>query len=365
MTERRTPLRIGAETIAAGTVRDIQLPVSEMYTGEPVYLPIRVIRARKPGPRVFVLAAVHGDEVNGTGIIRELMFAQSVELRRGALICVPVVNIFGFETHDRYMPDRRDLNRSFPGSPGGSLASRLAHVIMTEVVAKCDYGIDLHSAAEMRTNFPNVRADLRDPAIRELATAFGCELVVNGKGPEGSLRRAAAEATCPTIILEAGEVRKIEPTVLEIGLRGVRNVLMHLDMLAGEIVRPVYQTSVYKTTWVRAQLGGLLRFHVTPGELVQADQPLATNESIFGETRSTILCPTDGIVLGMTTHPAVKPGEPICHIARPGRRLSSIRRALGRVSDQSLSVRLRDELATSIAVSEPEAEAEAEAEGSG
>jgi predicted deacylase len=227
-------------------------------------------------------------------------------------------------------------------------------MLMTEIIEHCDFAVDLHSAAAERTNFPNVRADLRDKSTRALAEAFGCELLVNGKGPEGSMRRAACDAGCPTIILEAGEVGKIEPGVLEIGFRGVRNVLVHLGMLEGELVRPVYQTTVNKTTWVRAELGGLLRFHVTPGELVQQGQALATNESIFGEARSIIVSPVDGIVLGMTTHPAVKPGEPVCHIARPGRRLSSIRRALSQMPEGSLATRVRDELASSIAVSEVE-----------
>ncbi|UCD76919.1 MAG: succinylglutamate desuccinylase/aspartoacylase family protein [Phycisphaerales bacterium] len=322
-----------------------------MYTGEPIYLPIRVIRAKKPGPRVFLTAAVHGDEVNGTGIIRQFVFERPVALKRGALICVPVVNIFGFETHDRYLPDRRDLNRSFPGSAQGSLASRLARTIMTEVVRQCDYGIDLHSAAEKRTNYPNVRGNLRDPAVRELAEAFGCELLVNGRGPEGSLRRAACDAGCHTIILEAGEIGKIEPAVLKVGVRGVQNVLIHLQMMDGTVNPPLYQTKVFKTTWVRAELGGLLRFHVAPGDLVRAGQPLATNESVFGDARSILISPADGIVLGMTTHPAVKPGEPVCHIARPGKRLSLIRKALAHEGEKSPAARVRDDLATSIAVS--------------
>ena len=324
-----------------------------MYTGETVYLPIRVIRARKPGPRVFLTAAVHGDEVNGTGIIRQFVFERRVILKRGTLICAPVVNIFGFETHDRYLPDRRDLNRSFPGSAQGSMASRLAHTIMNQIVRQCDYGIDLHSASDKRTNYPNIRGDLRDPEIEKLAEAFGCELLVNGKGPEGSMRRTASDAGCRTIILEAGEIGKIEPAVLRIGVRGVQNVLVHLGMMDGTIESPVYQTKVFKTSWVRAELGGLLRFHVAPGDLVKAGQPLATNESIFGDARSMIISPADGIVLGMTTHPAVKPGEPVCHIARPGRRLSLIRKALAGVADGSPDARIRDDLASSIAVSPP------------
>ncbi len=350
---RSAPFIIAGERIRLGETRNVSLPVSETYTGEQVALPVRVVRAKRSGPCVFVTAAVHGDEVNGTGIVRELLFGEPLELKRGTLLCIPVVNIFGFESHDRYMPDRRDLNRSFPGSPSGSLASRYAHLLMQEIISRCDFGLDLHSAAAMRTNFPNVRGDFGRPDVRELAEVLGCELMVNGKGPEGSLRRAACEAHCPTVVLEAGEVGKIEPTVVEIGVRGVRNVLIHLGMLDGEIVRPAYQTTVNKTTWVRAELGGLLRFHVAPGDLVEGGEPLASNQSIFGEARSIIIAPLDGIVLGMTTHPAVKPGEPICHLALPGRRLSAIRKILRGVHGESPESRLRQDLASSIAVSRP------------
>lgn len=351
MSKTRRKFVIGGEEVAPGDTADIRLPVSEMYTGETIYVPVRVIRAKKPGPALLLTAAVHGDEVNGTGIIRQFIFERPVELLSGSLVCVPVVNVFGFEARDRYMPDRRDLNRSFPGSSQGSLASRFAHTIMSQVVSRCDCCIDLHSAAETRTNFPNVRADLRQPAIKELAAAFGCELVVSGLGPEGSLRRAATKVGCPTIILEAGEVGKIEPMVVEIGVRGIRNVLVHLGMTEGQIEPPIYQTMVARTTWIRAELGGLLRFHVAPGDIIRAGQPIATNESVFGQARSILISHVDGIVLGMVTHPAVKPGEPVCHVALPGRRLSSIEKALRAARKESSYERVRDDLATNITVS--------------
>jgi hypothetical protein len=346
----RTSLIIGGRRIRAGEQRDIHLQVSETYTGDPVKIAIRVIRARRPGPRLLITAAVHGDELNGTGIIREMLFGEAPALKRGSLICVPVVNVFGFERNERDMPDRRDLNRSFPGSALGSLASRVAHAFLSQVVSQADLCIDLHSAAATRTNYPNVRGDLSIPEVRALAEALGCELIVNGKGPEGSLRRAACDLGCPTVILEAGEVAKIEPTVLELGLRGINNVLVALDMIDGRRQEPVYQTTVHKTTWVRAELGGLLRFHVAPGALVEGGEPIATNESVFGEAQSVLISPTDGIILGMTTLPAVKPGEPVVHVALPRKKLSSIRRALQNAPQQSLAYRLRHELATNVSV---------------
>lgn len=308
-------LKIGGVTVRAGETKDIGLELSETYTGDKIRMPVRVIRAKKPGPRVFVTAAIHGDEINGTGIIHDFLFGDSCQLRSGTLIFVPVVNVLGFENNQRYLPDRRDLNRSFPGSAKGSMAGRIAHRLMTEIVAKCDYGIDLHSAAFQRTNYPNVRADLSNPEIRKLAAAFGCALVIDGKGPLGSFRRESARSGCPTIILEAGEPWKIEPSVLQIGVQGIRNILIHLRMQDGENTPPPYQATVRKTQWVRATVGGILKFHISPGEFVHEGQAIATNYSILGKEQNIIISPTNGIAIGMATMPAVKPGEPVCHIA--------------------------------------------------
>ena len=314
MTQNR-PLVIAGERVAPGETKDINVDISETYTGDKVRMPVRVIRAKKPGPRLFVTAAIHGDEINGTGIIHDFLFGEPCEIQAGALVLVPVVNVLGFESNERYLPDRRDLNRSFPGSAKGSMAARIAHRILTEIGSKCDFGIDLHSAAAQRTNFPNVRADLADPQARALAEAFGCALVIDGKGPVGSFRRECTRLGCPTIILEAGEPWKIEPSVMRIGVRGIKNILAHLGLAQGEIVPPPYQAIVRKTQWLRATVGGILKFHVSPGQFLDEGQPVATSYSILGREQNTISSPSSGIVLGMATMPAVKPGEPVVHVA--------------------------------------------------
>jgi len=353
----RARFQLGGVTVPAGESAQIRLKVSERYTGDPITLPMHVVRGKKAGPCVFVSAAIHGDELNGMGVIHDLIFGEPIELLRGTLILLPVVNIFGFEVQSRYMPDRRDLNRAFPGSATGNLTSRVARTIFDEVVSHCDYGIDLHTAAGGRTNFPNVRGDLTVPGVRRIAQAFGCELMVNGKGPDGSLRREAVKAGCPTIILEAGEPLKIEPGVLAVGLRGVRNVLRELSMMPGEVEKPAYQVRVDQSVWVRAEVGGLLRFHIAPGAFVEEGQIVATNAGVFGETQNQLRAPAGGIVLGMTTLPAVKPGEPVCHIAVPKRSLRSIRRALKQGKPDTLYHRLQKDLATNISVSEREIDA--------
>lgn len=346
---RRKPMIIGGQKIPLGKTTDVRLKVSETYFGDAVSIHLQVIRARRPGPTVFVTAAIHGDELNGVGVVHDLLFDDELKLKCGTLILIPVVNVFGFENGERYLPDRRDLNRSFPGSANGSLASRLANSIFKTVVKHCDYGIDLHTAAAQRTNYPNVRGRLSDPKVRRIAEAFGSELIINGAGPDGSFRYEATAAGCPTICVEAGEPWKMEPTIVQFGVRGVRNVLINLGLMEGEIMRPPYQTKITSTRWLRAQLGGILRFHVAPGQVVHKGQPIASNYTLLGRQQNTLTAPTEGIVLGMTTLPTVKPGEPICHLGRTALSVAKIETALaGPAKSAKTAMKTRTHLATSF-----------------
>ena len=339
--------------VRAGEWRDFELTVSERSSGMPVKMPVRVWRGQKPGPVLLLTAALHGDELNGIGVIRGLIRDPGFELLAGTLVLVPVVSVYGFERRSRYLPDRRDLNRSFPGTAGGSLTSRFAHAVFEQLVSRCDYAIDFHTAAVQRTNFPNVRGDLRNPAVRRIARAFGCELVVHGLGPEGSLRRAATSAGRPTVLFEAGEVLKIEPSLVEVGLRGVRNVMAELGMLDEPLTRPIYQATIRKTKWVRADHGGMLDFHVSPGDVVREGQELASSTTLLGEHLGVITAPVDGVVMGMTTLPSVIPGDPVCHLAVP-RGIKRITKALERAGRERLATRVREDLATNVAISEPD-----------
>lgn len=347
--ERRDVGVWGDKRIEPGSRGEVRISMTESFSGSEISVPVYVWRAPEPGPTVFVSAAVHGDEINGTGAIRHIILEEPFELKRGALILVPVVNILGFERHTRYLPDRRDLNRSFPGSQRGSLASRMASVIFGEIVARADYGIDLHTGALRRTNFPNVRADMSDPVLAEFARAFGASLIVNGKGPQGSLRRSACESGCPTLILEAGEVWKVEPAVLEYAVRGVQNCLIHLGMVEGKKSEPPFRVEADATHWVRAQHGGFLQFHIAPGDIVAEGQSISTNTSLTGAEQNTVYAPREGIVLGMTTLPAVAPGDPICHIAYPKKgSLRKIEKAVDKLSSDSLHERIREDLSRNL-----------------
>ncbi|WFB37416.1 succinylglutamate desuccinylase/aspartoacylase family protein [Kiritimatiellota bacterium B12222] len=343
----------GKTHIKPGEKKRIRLEVGESYTGLSVRLPLLVWRGAEPGPAVFISSAVHGDEINGTGTIRELINHPGFKLKKGTLILLPVVNIIGFERHSRYMPDRRDLNRSFPGSETGSLTSRLANLVYTEIISRCDYGIDLHTAAVRRTNFPNVRADMDNPGCRKLAMAFGCEIIVDQSGPDGSFRKCATKAGCPTIILEAGEVWKVEPTYLETALRGITNCLSMLGM-TNKAPEPCPEPKVITTTqWVRAGAGGFLQFHVSPGEFVTKGQLLATNAGLLGLEQESMYAPYSGVIIGMSTMPAVSPGDPVLHIAKlQPKEMQKLEKALDDGESDSLENRLREDLATNLHVAD-------------
>ncbi|NNE90975.1 MAG: succinylglutamate desuccinylase/aspartoacylase family protein [Verrucomicrobiales bacterium] len=349
----------GKTRIKPGKRKRIRLNAGESFTGINVSMPLMVWRGEEDGPVLGITGAVHGDEINGTGAIRRLLQdSPAFKLKRGALILVPVVNITGFERYSRYTVDRRDLNRMFPGSAKGSLTSRLAHLVQEEVVGRCDYLLDLHTAAVRRTNFPNLRADMENPGCERLARSFGAEIIVDNEGPDGSLRREACKAGCPTIILEAGEVCKVEPSVQEMILRGISHVMEELNMIdvenesRGET--PPHQMVVSRSRWIRAEMGGFLQFHIAPGDTVEKGQPLATNTGLLGKKLETILSPTHGIVLGMTTMPAVAPGDPVVHVALPQTRkqLRSLEKSVDRMEDDTLETQVRDHLSTNITVEE-------------
>jgi predicted deacylase len=308
-------LRFAGTLVGEGETADLKLKVAESYTAEPVSIPVTVVRGG-PGPTVFITATVHGDELIGVGILRSLLNDWSFDELAGTLIAVPVANVPGFLALERRLPDRRDLNRSFPGSRNGSLASRLAEVLFREVVSKSDFGIDLHTGGAERSNYPQVRADLAQPHVAALAAAFGCPLVVDAPGPERSLRRTAVAAGVPTIVYEAGSPLRFERPFIEIGVEGILNVLRSLGMLPGAIRQPPLSLVLRRTRWVRATSGGILDLEVELGQPLRRGDPISMHTNPFGRGRRQLISPHDGVVLGLTQIPLVHPGDAVCHLAR-------------------------------------------------
>lgn len=307
-------------SIAPGESADIRLKVSESYTADPVSIPVTVVRGSGPGPTVFITATIHGDELNGVGILRDLLSDPVLESLSGTLIAVPVANVPGFLTLSRRLPDRRDLNRSFPGSRHGSLTARLAQVLFQEVVRRSDFGIDLHTGGGERSNYPQVRADLDKPRVAELARAFGCPVILHGAGPDRSLRKTAIREGIPTIVFEAGTPRCFERPFIRAGIRGILNVFAHLGMLSAEPLPPPLQLELRRTQWLRARAGGILDLNVELGQPVRRGDVISVNTNPFGRERSQLVARFSGIVLGVTRLPVVHPGDAVCHLARLDRR---------------------------------------------
>ncbi len=310
------PFEIAGTKIEPGEYRELSLKVSEFYTSQPASIPLFVKRGAKDGPILFVTAAVHGDEINGVQIVRNLI----IELRdrdiNGTFVGVPVVNRFGFNTHQRDMPDNRDLNRSFPGSSNGSLAARYAHRVFEEIIRKCTHGIDLHTAGASRTNMPQVRCDIKHDEAKRMAQAFGAAVILHHPGGKGTLRRSATDAGIPTIIYEAGETFKFERDVVAHGKRGVLQVMRSLGMVEIDVQPPQYQVIVKQSSWVRADRGGLLDVYVRPGDVVYEGDEIAVITNPFGREKDALKAPFNGLVIGRVTLPLVNPGNPIAHLVR-------------------------------------------------
>lgn len=310
------PFEIAGTKVEPGEYKELSLKVSEFYTSQPISIPLFVKRGAKDGPVLFVTAAVHGDEINGVQIVRNLI----IELRdrdiNGTLVGVPVVNRFGFNNHQRDLPDNRDLNRSFPGSANGSLAARYANHVFQEIIRRCTHGIDLHTAGASRTNLPQVRCDIKHAEAKRMAQAFGANVILHHPGGKGTLRRTATDAGIPTIIYEAGETFKFERDVVAHGKRGVLQVMRSLGMLDFDVQPPPYQVIVKRSSWVRADRGGLLDVYVRPGDVVHEGDEIAVITNPFGREKDSLKAPFNGLVIGRVTLPLVNPGNPIAHLVR-------------------------------------------------
>jgi predicted deacylase len=321
---------IAGMKVPAGRRKDLKVRISEFYTATPVFIPVTVAHGARAGPVLYVTAAVHGNEINGVEMVRQVRGLVDPAKLRGTLILVMIANPIAFLTMTRDLPDGRDLNRFFPGRDRGSMASNIADAIFTKVVRLADYGIDLHTAATGRTNLPHVRADLKSPVLRRLSSAFGCEVVFDMPGEEGMLRRAATQAGVPTIVYEAGEPLKFQKSLIRRGVDGICNVLADLRMYPFERVSPAFQIVVDDHRWIRAQRGGILNLHVKPGDIIEKGNVIAVNTKPFGTETRRIIAPHTGLVVGCTTVPMVIPGSAVCHLVSLGSRTGVVRRLLER-----------------------------------
>ncbi|MCM2561793.1 succinylglutamate desuccinylase/aspartoacylase family protein [Lutimaribacter sp. EGI FJ00015] len=318
MTARPAPFVLAGQEIAPGTRRMIELPVSTLSDHTPVTLSVQVVHGRRPGPVMFASAAVHGDEVIGVDIVRRLLRARPLNGLAGTLMAVPIVNTFGFLNHSRYLPDRRDLNRCFPGSPSGSLGARLAHIFLTEVVARADFGIDLHSAAIQRQNLPQIRLTAGNKRLAQMGEAFGAPVMMTSRLRDGSLRMAAEEMGVDVLLYEAGEGLRFDELAARTGVAGILRVMQAQGMIGARGVpklraRPVVSD---QSSWHRAEASGLFRAWRGIGDLVAEGETLGAISNPFGHAEIEVVSDIQGIVIGRTNMPVVNEGDALFHIAQ-------------------------------------------------
>ena len=308
-------IEIAKETIPPGGCKRIDIPVSRLPTQTLLSLPVKVVNGVEPGAKLWLSAAIHGDELNGVEIIRQVLEKIQPEKLRGTLITVPIVNVFGFIEQSRYLPDRRDLNRSFPGSETGSLASRLADLFIREIVSNSTHGIDLHTAAIHRTNLPQIRANLEDEETYRCAKAFNAPVMLHSNTRDGSLRQAATKKGIPVLLYESGEALRFDSTAIDLGVRGILKVMECLDMYEfPQQMSEVKSVELQKSKWIRASCGGILHLAISLGQKIPKKQELGFITDAFGENKVLIRSHVNGIAIGYSLNPLVNQGDAIVHL---------------------------------------------------
>ena len=314
----RADFEIGGLQVRAGQRMLIDLPVAMLSNHTPVTLPVHVLHGRRDGPVVFINAAIHGDEVIGVEIIRRLLAAKLLHGLRGTLLFIPIVNAFGFIAQTRYLPDRRDLNRCFPGSKVGSLAGQIAHLFLNEIVAKADLGLDLHTGAINRSNLPQLRGDFVQPRLRSLAEAFGPPVILQSKLREGTLRHAARELGVEVLVYEAGEALRLDELSVRAGMRGILRVLYELGMtnIKATPRRPIKPVYAGSSRWTRADDGGLFSAYKTLGDSVAVGDVLGVVTNPYDGTAVEVTASRAGVIIGRTNISVVNSADALFHIAQ-------------------------------------------------
>jgi predicted deacylase len=318
------PFEIGDARVEPGTRETLHLPVARLPAGGWLSLPVHVVHGAAPGPAVFLSGAIHGDELDGVEITRQVIARLGPDDIAGTVVALPIVNLPGLLAEARYLPDRRDLNRAFPGTATGSLAARLAHLFTTEVVDRCAWGIDFHCGSDDRENLPQVRADLDDEDTRRLALAFGGPIVIHADAPAGSLRRAAVKRGTRVLLYEAGEARRFTAPAIRTGVAGTLRVLAALGMTDGvpergnaaEQAAPPLESR--KRRWVRASRSGVCRLDVGLGDRVSTGDVLGEITDVLGMDSDPVRSRATGLVIGRRINPLVYQGEALVHIAEVG-----------------------------------------------
>lgn len=312
----RPAFEINGVIAPAGKLSQVELQIARLPTGMWLSLPVGVLHGSTPGPVIWISGAIHGDELNGVPIIRHVLDRIDPAKLSGTVLAVPVINVLGVLKESRYLPDRRDLNRCFPGSKRGSSASQLAHLFMTEIVARSSVGIDVHTGSGGRANLPQLRCDVEDPETLRLARAFAPPILMHARVRDGSLRGAATELGKTVLLYEAGEANRFDATAIEAGVRGVLRVMQALGMVdfSSESAAPAPRIS-RSSSWVRAQRTGFCEMMVSLGAEVSEGDTIAIVFGALGRKQMPVKAKSAGVIIGHVTSPIVHRGDAVANVA--------------------------------------------------
>lgn len=303
-------------SVRPGTRAEIELPIARLPSGTWSVMPVAILHGKTPGPTMWVSGAIHGDELNGVAIVRRLLREIDLTALRGTVIAVPIVNVFAVTGGSRYLPDGRDLNRSFPGSARGSLASRLAHLFFSTVAERCSFGIDFHTGSRGRENLSQIRCDLSDPVTRAAATAFGAPVMIHSNLRDGSIRAAAAKRGIRVLLFESGEAMRFDRRSIEAGVTGALRVLHHIGMIPGGPSAPEADpVGCIGSAWVRAGMSGFAHVQAGLGDRVAAGDPVAYVTQSMSRRETPVRARKPGVVIGVLRTGLVYRGDALVHVA--------------------------------------------------
>lgn len=307
-------ISINGEKIGVGEQVEVLLKIARLPTYTNINLPVRVLRAKKDGPVLLLTGGLHGDELNGIEIIRQMLFREQLMPERGTIIAIPLVNVYGFIQNARGVPDGKDINRSFPGVKGGSLARLLAYTLIQKIIPQVDYGIDFHTGGASRANYPQIRCTLNIEMNKELALAFAPPVILDSPLIDKSFRKVANQRGKHILVYEAGEALRFDEHGIQEGINGTLRVMKHLDMIDG--APEPNNTEIYqKSTWTRAKYAGLFQPDVNLGEKVEKRQILGHVSDPFGKEWFKISNTHAGRVIGINNSPVVHKGDALLHLA--------------------------------------------------
>lgn len=300
-----------------GETNRITANIARLPSHSPIDLSITVARAKKPGPVLLLSGGLHGDEINGIETVRRIIEQGLHVPEAGTVICIPIINIYGFIHFSRAVPDGKDVNRSFPGNRHGSLASRVAYYLLRDIIPLIDYGIDFHTGGADRTNYPQIRCVMKDPVNAELAKVFHAPFTLNSPYRPNSLRQAAAKLGKKILVFEGGEAGRYDEFAIQEGINGILRVMNHLGMSSRNMEAPKHKNRmINNSSWVRARASGMLQAIVKSGDAVKKNQVVGHITDPFGEFSVPLKSPATGYVIGLQNDPILHMGDAVMHIGR-------------------------------------------------